>query len=78
MPLSTNDKLSLIKDLLRSHQSEHFLTRNEREQLTQLLSNLADETTLDSRISDTISQISSANHTDTLDAQAVNMWIEQL
>ncbi|MFB4210600.1 YtzH-like family protein [Shouchella sp. JSM 1781072] len=78
MPLSTNHKLSLIKDLLLSQQTEHFLTHNEHEQLTQLLSNVAQDQSLDSSLSDTISQISSATETDTFDSQTINSWLEQL
>ncbi|MFS0787556.1 YtzH-like family protein [Shouchella sp. 1P09AA] len=78
MPLSTNHKLSLIKDLLLSQQTEHFLTQNEQEQLTQLLSNVAQDQSLDSSLSDTISQIASASETDTFDSQAIDSWINQL
>ncbi|ALA54298.1 YtzH-like family protein [Shouchella clausii] len=78
MPISIQHKLGLLQDLLQNHVSEKFLTTNESEQLKQILTALAQDPALDPALASTIDEISSASHTETMDSEAVQQWLNTM
>ncbi|WP_332633823.1 YtzH-like family protein [Halalkalibacter flavus] len=57
MPITNQDKLRLLKDLLENQAAENYMTTDEAEQIERLLSSLNDDPTLQPVVSQTLSLI---------------------
>jgi hypothetical protein len=55
MPISNNDKLQLLKDLIENQAAENYMTTDEAKQIERLLSTLSDDPTLQPGIHQTLS-----------------------
>ncbi|TWI56918.1 YtzH-like family protein [Halalkalibacter nanhaiisediminis] len=57
MPLTSQDKLRLLKDLLQNQAAEQYMTNGEATQIERLVSSLAADTNLDPAVHQTLDQI---------------------
>lgn len=64
MPISTQDKIHLLKDLLQNQSSEQYMTTDEAEQIQRLLSSLSNEPALQPMVQQAISSIAQKHTVD--------------
>ncbi|SDB81154.1 YtzH-like family protein [Shouchella lonarensis] len=78
MPISVEQKLGLLRDLLQNRQSEQYFTANEQIQLQQLATILMHEPTLNSSLSQTLQTIASTTGSENVEDTAVQQWLSTL
>lgn len=80
MPITSQTKLQLLKDLLQNQANEHYMTTHEAAQIERLVTSLANDSSLQPELRATLSSIRQLH---TLDHQPfpneeISQWINNL
>ncbi|GAE32376.1 YtzH-like family protein [Halalkalibacter hemicellulosilyticus] len=80
MPITSQTKLQLLKDLLQNQANEHYMTTDEAAQIERLVSSLSNDTSLEPELRATLSsikQLHTLNHQPFPDEE-VSQWMNSL
>ncbi|GAE34194.1 YtzH-like family protein [Halalkalibacter akibai] len=80
MPISNEDKLHLLRDLIENQAAENYMTTDEAQQIERLLSSLATDPALQPAVLETLEQIQQKhqlNH-EPFDQNDVEQWLNVL